>query len=305
MRKAVLDMGTNTFHLMVVEWDEAGSWRPLHRNRVFVKLAEAGLHHIGDAAFERGLQAMHAFRADLDAWSLDPGEVTAFGTAALRSAANAPEFIQKVYDQTGMRAQVISGEEEARLIYLGVRQATPWPARARVLIMDIGGGSVEFILADRQEIFWKRSFNVGVAVLHRLFHRNDPISAVEIADIEHFLETELTPLWEVLHVQPATCLVGAAGAFDTIDLFAIDPATKPPLYGYLPAPAFDPVYQLFIQSTRTERLDMPLLAPERQEMIVAAVVLIRYVLQRAGIQEIYTSTYSMKEGMVADSQVGG
>ncbi|MGI9160697.1 MAG: exopolyphosphatase [Saprospiraceae bacterium] len=305
MRKAVLDMGTNTFHLMVVEWDAVGSWQPLHRNRVFVKLAEAGLHQIGDAAFERGLQAMQTFRADLDAFALAPGEVTAFGTAALRSAANAPEFIKKVFEQTGIRAQVISGEEEARLIYLGVRQATPWPEGARVLIMDIGGGSVEFILADRREIFWKKSFNVGVAVLHRLFHRNDPITAAEIANIEHFLETELAPLWEVLRGQPAACLVGAAGAFDTIDLFAIDPATKPPLYGYLPAPAFDPVYQLFIQSTRTERLELPLLAPERQEMIVASVVLIRYILQRAGIQEVYTSTYSMKEGMVADVRVGG
>lgn len=304
MQKAVLDMGTNTFHLMVVEWDAAGAWRPLHRNRVFVKLAESGLYHIGEAAFERGVQAMHAFRADLDAFSLDPGEVAAFGTAALRSAANAPEFIAKVYDQTGVRVQVISGEEEARLIYLGVRQATPWPERARVLIMDIGGGSVEFILADRQEIFWKRSFNVGVAVLYRLFHRNDPISAAEIADMEHFLETELAPLWAVLQSQPAESLVGAAGAFDTIDLFALDPATKPPLYGYLPVPDFDPVYRLFIQSTRPERLAMPLLMPERQEMIVAAVVLIRYVLQRAGIREIYTSTYSMKEGMVVDAQIG-
>lgn len=300
MRKAVIDMGTNTFHLMVVEWNAQGQWRPLFRHRIFVKLAEDGLHHISKAAFERGLRAMDDFRTQLEAVNIDPSEVTAFGTAALRSAGNAPEFLQQVHIQTGIRARVITGDEEARLIYLGVRQAVPWPESERVMIMDIGGGSVEFILADRNEIHWQRSFNVGVAVLHRLFHQNDPILPDEIAGMEYFLETELAPLWEALHSYPVQCLVGAAGAFDTIDIFALDPAKKPLLYGCLSATAFEPVYRLFIGTTREERLAMPGLMPERQEMIVAAVVLIRFILRRAGIRDIYTSVYSMKEGMVVD-----
>jgi exopolyphosphatase/guanosine-5'-triphosphate,3'-diphosphate pyrophosphatase len=300
MRKAVIDMGTNTFHLMVVEWDNQEQWQPLFRHRVFVKLAEDGLHHIGEAAFERGLRAMDDFRSQLETVNIDPSEVAAFGTAALRSADNAGGFLLQAHVQTGIRARVISGDEEARLIYLGVRQAVPWPEGERVMIMDIGGGSVEFILADRREIHWQRSFNVGVAVLHRLFHRHDPIQVHEVEGMEQFLDRELAPLWEALHDYPVQCLVGAAGAFDTIDLFALDPATKPPLFGYLPAAEFEPVYDLFIRTTREDRLAMPLLMPERQEMIVAAVVLIRFILRRSCIRDIYTSVYSMKEGMVVD-----
>lgn len=127
--------------------------------------------------------------------------------------------------------------------------------------MDIGGGSVEFIIADREKVFWQQSFPIGVAVLFRRFHHSDPISDEEIGQEEHFLDASLSPLWQALGQWPADVLIGASGTFDVIDNFLLDTETKPPLYGQTTAAAFEPLCDYFIQSSLAERREMPLLAP--------------------------------------------
>ena len=299
MRVAVLDLGTNTFHMLVAEDNGAGGWRYLKKNKIYVKLAEEGIQRISDAAFQRGLNALRIFREELDAIGVPPSRIRAFGTAALRTAENAPEFIEQAVSVIGIRPETIPGDREAELIHKGVCQAVPFPDN-RVLIMDIGGGSVEFIIADRQKVFWQKSFPVGVAVLWRTFHHRDPITATEIQNIEHHLETALAELWQALLQFPAPTLVGASGTFDVIDLFLLDPAEKPELYGYIPVRNFYPLADMLIRSTLAERRAMPKLPEERVEMVVPALVLIRYVLEKADIREIYTSAYAMKEGMLTE-----
>lgn len=299
MRVAVLDLGTNTFHLLIAESHDAGGWHFLTRKKIFVKLAEEGIHRIGEAAFGRALDALRVFKAELRTAGVLPAQVRAFGTAALRTADNAPEFLDEAANIIGVRPETIPGEREAELIYKGVRQAVPFPDN-RVLIMDIGGGSVEFIIADRREVYWQQSFPVGVAVLRQAFHYNDPITQDEIQLVEDHLETALTDLWQALENFPSPTLVGASGTFDVIDLFLLDAAEKPDLYGIIPVQDFYPLYQKLVESTIAERRAMPKLPDERVEMVVVAVVLIRKVLQKAGTGEIYTSAYAMKEGMLAE-----
>jgi exopolyphosphatase/guanosine-5'-triphosphate,3'-diphosphate pyrophosphatase len=299
MRVAIFDLGTNTFHLLIAENDGAGGWRMIAKNKIYVKLAEEGIQRIGEAAFLRGLNALRVFKSHLDAAQIPQSNICAFGTAALRTAENAQDFLDQATDIIGIRPETIPGDREAELIHKGVRQALPFPDN-RVLIMDIGGGSVEFIIADRNQVFWQQSFPVGVAVLWRTFHRHDPITSGEIRDVENYLQTALADLWQALARFPCPTLVGASGTFDVIDLFLLDAADKPELYGYIPLPDFYPLYQKLVDSTLAERRAMPLLPDERVEMVVVAVILIRKVLQQAGIREIYTSTYAMKEGMVAE-----
>ena len=303
MLSAVLDLGTNTFHLLIAESDGAGSWRMLVKEKIYVKLAEEGIQRIGDAPFKRGLNALRHFKTELDAAGVSPDQVRAFGTAALRTAENAPEFLDLAEAIIGIRPESIPGDREAGLIHKGVCQAVPFPDN-RVLIMDIGGGSVEFIIADQTQVYWQKSFPVGVAVLWRAWHKHDPILPEEIAQVERFLETALADLWQALAQYSCPTLVGASGTFDVIDLFLLDPAAKPDLYGYIPVPDFYPLYEQLIQSTLAERRAMPRLPDERVEMVVVAVVLIRKVLQGASIREIYTSAYAMKEGMLAEIFMG-
>ncbi len=299
MRVAVLDLGTNTFHLLIAESDGAGGWCFLAKNKIYVKLAEEGIHRIGGAAFGRGLNALRVFKTELDAAQVPFAHIRAFGTAALRTAENAPDFLDQATAIIGVRPESIPGDREAALIHKGVSQAVPFPDN-RVLIMDIGGGSVEFIIADREQVYWQQSFPVGVAVLWRAFHHHDPIISDEISQVENHLETALADLWQALGRFPCPTLVGASGTFDVIDLFLLDPAQKPELYGHLPVQDFYPLYEKLTGSTLAERRAMPKLPDERVEMVVVAVVLIRKVLQQAGIREIYTSAYAMKEGMLAE-----
>lgn len=290
-------MGTNTFHLMIVEKDSAGDWTTLVRHRIFVKLGEEGLRRIGDKAFERGLKAMKTFKTQIEAAEVKLKNVRAHGTAALRTASNAKDFLEKVQAETGIRPETISGEREANLIYTGVRRAVPFPEN-NVLIMDIGGGSVEFIIANRQEMLWAESFEIGVSILFLNFHKHDPIAPQESLAVEDFLEISLKNLWRALAANPVRTLIGASGAFDVIDNFLLDPRTKPPTYGYAKIENYKKIADQLIASTLAERKKMPQLSPERLEMIVVAVILINFILQKASIQEIYTSEFSMKEGML-------
>ncbi len=299
MRIAVLDLGTNTFHLLIVERDQQDSWRVLVKNKIYVKLAEEGIQRIGAAPYARGLDALRQFRVQLDEAGVLQENIRAFGTAALRTAENAPDFLKEVWDIARIRPESISGDREAALIYKGVRQAVPFPDN-RVLIMDIGGGSVEFIIADRERVWWQKSFPIGVSVLFRTFHHNDPIVPGEIRELRQFLENTLADLWQALEQYPCPTLIGASGTFDVIDIFLLDPATKPELYGHLSLGEFEPLRDLLTRSTLSERRAMEQLPDERVEMVVVAMVLIQYVLQRGGIRDIYTSTYAMKEGMLAE-----
>ncbi len=296
-RVAVLDLGTNTFHLLIAERLSDGGWATVVKHKIYVKLAEEGIHRIGEAAFARGLEALRVFKKELDVADVSAGHLKAFGTAALRTAENAPDFLGFAEDIIGVRPESIPGDREAELIHKGVRKAVPFPEN-KVLIMDIGGGSVEFIIADRERVFWQQSFPVGAAVLWRTFHRNDPITESEVLNVETYLETALADLWRALGQHSVPTLIGASGTFDVIDLFLLDPADKPPLYGHIAVAEFYPLYEKLLHSTLAERRAMPILPDERVEMVVVALLLIRYVLEKAQIREIYTSVYAMKEGML-------
>lgn len=163
--------------------------------------------------------------------------------------------------------------------------------------MDIGGGSVEFIIADRQNLYWKKSFPVGVAVLFKNFHRSDPISKAEIEQIYTFLEKELKELISVLPNYNPHYLIGASGTFDVLES---NLGQKSALGNYtqIHQPAFQSLYHSVLESTFAQRLDMPNIPDNRADMIVVAFMLIQFILQRSTVHEILISNYAMKEGML-------
>ena len=161
MKQAVIDLGTNTFHLMIVEYETGQHlrqpWTVLFRESRPAKIGKGGINQnqITPEAIDRALGVLTYFRSILDQYGIDPTEVQVFGTSAIRVADNQAEFLSRVFDTTGLRVQVISGDQEAAYIYAGVRasgamnlnpdqQAEPSRRTAPVsLIMDMGGGSVE------------------------------------------------------------------------------------------------------------------------------------------------------------------
>jgi len=297
---AVIDLGTNTFHLLIVKAGPQGELVELDRERRFVKLAEEGIETIGQAAYSRGIQAISDFREVLA--DMDVDQVRAFGTAALRTASNGPDFIRDIKNNTGIEVQMISGAEEARLIHLGVMQALPALSKPS-LIMDIGGGSVEFILADDYQVHWAESFPLGVAVLYKEFHHSDPISTVEVELVREHLAEVLVPLREAILHYPPQLLIGASGTFDVLE-DVLAPGRAHPLHARLPASDFYPFFRKLLPTSVAERLALPEVPAARADMIIVALILVDYVLNLAPFREIVVSHYAMKEGMLAELMKG-
>jgi len=309
MKQAIIDLGTNTFHLLIVEKTDH-SYKTLFRESRPAKIGQAGINQglITEAGIDRALAVLTYFRQILDQHAVAPEQVAAIGTSAIRVARNQGEFIDRVRQETGIQIQVISGDREAEYIYKGVRAAGVLDTETS-LIIDIGGGSVEFILGNQERIFWKQSFEIGGQRLLERFmpgapDRSDPISPASMRRLYDYLQEQLLPLANAVHQYQPTVLVGSSGSFDTlIDMWYMHER------GHLPDPdqhafqlPFDEFYRAFellISRTHAERMQIPGMIELRVDMIVVGVCLIDYVLKTYAIAQIRTSTYSLKEGVLA------
>jgi len=296
-RYGVIDLGTNTFHLLIVEYrDTDASFKEIYRERIFVKLAEDGIETIGKAPLERATKALVHFKSIIDKYALT--KIKAFGTAALRTASNGIEFIQSIKRLTDIDIQLISGDQEAHLIYKGVQQVVPFHD-SYSMIMDIGGGSVEFIIANKNGIAWAQSFPVGVAVLHRNFHHSDPINSTNISSIQQHLSDILKPLIDILQTYPVKTLVGASGTFDVLEQ-ALEGNTVSDFYTQITVKQFYHFYNECLPLNLSERFNHPKIPDSRADLIIVALVLIQFVLQNTSITHLDISAFAMKEGMLAE-----
>jgi len=293
---AVIDLGTNTFHILIIELLEGNTLRQIHKQRIYVKLAEDGIGEIGTQAFQRGINALQVFKNILDAENVK--NVRAFGTAALRTASNGAAFASEVKKKIGLEIEIISGKEEARLIHQGVMEAIPYQDE-RIVIMDIGGGSVEFIIADNNKVYWSESFPIGVAVLFKEFHHSDPITDMELDGIFTFLNRILQPFFEAMNKFQANVLVGASGTFDVLEIM-MQQKEKLPKSTHLDLGTFYPLYEQLLKTTYDERIKMKNIPDTRADMIIVALVLIHIVLGKTKINDIIVSSYAMKEGILKE-----
>lgn len=294
--RAVIDLGTNTFHLLIAEV-EGGRIRERYRERVFVKLAADGITRIGPAPFERGVNTLAHFKKKLDEYNCK--SIQAIGTAALRRAANGDEFLLAA-KAVGINIQLISGEEEARLITRGVLAALP-VVRERVLIMDIGGGSTEYIIVEGEQTLYHASFPVGVSVLKTEFHHQDPISGKEVDKLNAHLTSVTLSLAAALRQYPTYHLAGAAGTFDVLaDLLRDQSAPSYPTSHQLDLSGWAVIRNHIVNATIAERKAIPGLPEQRVDMIVVAMLLLDYTLDLAGIKQVTVSQYALKEGVLLD-----
>ena len=305
MKQAIIDLGTNTFHLLIVEKQPNQPYKTLFRESRPAKIGQAGINQgiITEDAISRALAVLGYFRQQLNEFNVLPEQVMATGTSAIRVAKNQSEFIERVRQTTGISIRVISGEQEADYIYHGVRAAGALSDQT-ALIMDIGGGSVEFILGTESRVCWRQSFEIGGQRLRERFMSTDLINFSSIQRLHNYFQDQLVPLANAIHQYEPTVLVGSSGSFDTlVDMWFMHER------GHLPPPdqtAFDlPIaefyraYELLITRNHTERMQIPGMIELRVDMIVVAVCLIDYVLKTYGITQIRTSTYSLKEGVLS------
>ncbi|MDN3588415.1 exopolyphosphatase [Pedobacter aquatilis] len=301
MRFAVIDLGTNTFHLIIAE-NLNGKFELLYKTNVPVKLGEGRINEniIIPDAFQRGIDALKDFRKTIDEFRVD--KIRATATSAVRSASNGKNFVAAVKTEALIDIEIISGDDEARLIYEGVKLSGA--IKNLSLIMDIGGGSIEFILCNTESLIWKKSYNIGAARLLQQFFKSDPISDDDKNSILHHVQNQLTELFEICEQHQPKTLIGSAGAFETFAELVNLKNKQDKSISRLTTYDFN--YEDYIHttlkiinSTHQQRAEMQGIIPLRVDMIVIAALITNYVMGRLKINELKLSTYDLKMGVLA------
>ena len=297
MKTAIIDLGTNTFNLLIVEGEQT-----LFKTNIAVKLGEGGItnNFIAEDPYRRGIAALKKHIETIKHYKVE--RTLALATSAIRSATNGAVFVKEVKKKLGLNIEVIDGNKEAELIYLGVQQALDL-GQENNLIMDIGGGSTEFIICNKNEIFWKHSFQLGASRLLEKFQPKDPISCQGVLKLEEYLETSLNLLWDAMEKHPCNILVGSSGSFDTLAELIAHRLHEPAILNGKTTHNFNlkdyfSLHHTLLKSDLKERLNMQGMAPMRADMIVLASIFIHYLLRKKEMAKMKLSTYALKEGVL-------
>lgn len=300
-RITIIDCGTNTFHLLIVKLHGTDPI-VLHQEKRVVKIGEGGINNkkiTGEAA-QRAIGALQHFKIKIDEFHVH--EVYAFATSAFRNASNGLQLKRQILKETNIDLSIIDGGKEAELIYRGVFSAIDVGTEP-VLTIDIGGGSVEIIIATGTDILWKESFEIGAQRLMDLFHKNDPILETEVGALEDYLGDMLNTLFNASERFKPTTLIGSSGTFDTLSaiycqltgLVITEEQTETPLT----ISAYRSIHEQLLTKDRAGRLAMPGMIEMRVDMIVVASCLVDLLLKRIPFQHIRVSKYALKEGALA------
>lgn len=291
-RAAIIDLGTNTFNLLIVEATEDG-WKSIYTTKVGVGLGLGGINEsrLADDAMDRGVQTLREYQKKCR--ELDADQIQLFATSAIRNASNREVFLNRVQDELGLTIEVVSGEREAQLIYDGVSSGYDFSQVG--LIMDIGGGSTEFILADSNGPIKARSFEIGVSRIYQLFDYSDPLTQEDEQKIEAYLKEKTGTFFDDMKV---TELIGASGSFETF--YELSTRSKFPDQEYVQLEVDHMMRSLehIIESTQAERDQNDWIIPIRKKMAPIAAIKIRWIIQKLGITHVTISPFSLKEGVI-------
>lgn len=296
---AIIDLGSNTFHLLIASLKDNDAICEIYRERQYVKLALEGRDKIAHQSFEIGIETLNSFYQSMQFYNVR--QFAAVGTAMLRTAENSNDFVLKSLNDIQIPIQIIDGDIEAELIFQGINQI--YTGREACLVMDIGGGSVEFIIAKDRRILWKSSFTVGVSYLKNHFNLSAKPSVTVNHDIYNYLDNELATLLHQMHLYRPTTFIGSAGTFEVLEnaIGCRDHSNK---FGTFDIKAFQQLYDSVMGADIFELERFDWLPPERRDLIHPAFLLIDWVVNKMSINESLVSHYALKEGALMDFKHG-
>ena len=303
MRIAAIDIGTNSVHMLVVRVREDLSFEVIDREKAMVRLGAGGLD--GKAltadAMAAALQALSRFRRLAESRQVDV--LLAAATSATREARNGGEFLARIERDIGIRARVIPGAEEARLIHLAAVYGVD-VGGGRSVVIDIGGGSVEITLGTATGILLARSFKVGVIRLTERFVRSDPLSPRDERRMTRHILEEVDRHCEQITMAGFDRVIGTSGTILSLGALATTMArgVAPGELRNLRVPAkqIRRVRKTVSKLDLEQRLALPGLDPRRADLTVAGAVLLDTLLRRVGAEELTLCDLALREGLVLD-----
>ena len=304
---AAIDVGTNSTHMLVASVDVALS-------TFSIDLAEKSNTRLGERdpdtgeltpeAMARGLESLRHFR-EL-ALSHQVEQVVVAATSAVREAPNGRDFLQRIKDELDLDVDLVSGPEEARLIYLGVLSGMPFGDRPH-LVLDIGGGSTELILADGRDARALTSTRVGAVRLQRDFVKDDPIPPHRRSFLQAFIQGSLEPAVDKVHrrIKPGEkpVLVATSGTAMAIGALAASEDDRPPLklHGYrVSKQRLNRVVDRLAVMTPEQRRGLAAINDRRAEIIVPGSLILQTTMQMLDVDELVLSERALREGLIVD-----
>jgi len=313
VRLAVLDVGSNTVHLVVVDGQADGSFTVVARERDTLRLAEATFPSMSlpDEAVDRLVASVARMRSAAD--ELRAGAITGFATSAIREARNGLDVLGRVRQATGVTIKVLPGVEEARLTYVAARRWTAFSAR-RLLVLDIGGGSLEVAGGEGERPELAESLPLGATRLTRRFVRSDPVRADELVELRVHALALLGPLadrvrevpWEVICATSKTfrnlgavarALPGAPTPAHEFGFAGVDGQTAP----ILTREALNVVAGYLAGTSARDRRNLAGLDSLRAGNVVAGSQVAALVMQAFGLRELVLAPWALREGVIVEA----
>ncbi|MDH4065561.1 MAG: Ppx/GppA family phosphatase, partial [Acidobacteriota bacterium] len=302
MRLAAIDIGTNSVHMIVVRVRPDFSFEVIDREKEMVRLGAGGLdgRKLTRSAQTAALQALSKFERIAHSHQVD--EVLAAATSATREAENGGAFLAAIEQQTGIRARIITGTEEARLIHLAAVYGVDTPSAA--VVVDIGGGSVEITLGSGRDVKFARSFKMGVIRLTERYLTSDPISRRDERKMVKFIGEQVDRYVGHVVREGFDRLIGTSGTILSLGAVAtaLDRGTAPTEVRNLrvPAKSLTRLRKRVTGMDTEERLSLPGLDPRRADLVVAGAILLDTLVAKLGAKEITLCDLALREGLVLD-----
>ncbi|MGK9477596.1 Ppx/GppA phosphatase family protein [Melioribacter sp. OK-6-Me] len=303
---AAIDIGTNSFHLIVVKIKNKGNFEIIDREKEVIRLGEGSstdIKKILPTAMKRAVDCLVRFKEIAVSHN---AIIRAVATSAVREAHNSNEFIELVREKTGIEIEVVSGHEEARLIYLGVLKALPI-YNSRTLVIDIGGGSTEFVVGLKGHIDFSVSMKLGAVRLSEKFFPDFKLTPSRIEACRRWVEGEIYPVTNQLKQFRLEKIVGTSGTIMSCGLMInaqkkkSNDVTILNNFTFTKSELKDVIDEVLSHSTTEKRKKIKGLDEKRADIIPAGVIILETIFKLLEIKEMTISGYALREGIIIDT----
>lgn len=299
---AGIDIGTLTCRLLIAELAPSGTLREVRSDRRILRLGQ-GVDRdrmLRGDAMARVAETLKEWCTLMEGYQVDAS--IAVATSAVRDVGNREEFVRLIHRQTGLEIQILSGEEEARRTILGIRSGLP-AGVSDVLALDIGGGSTEFILDRPGQTPMMRSVDIGVVRLCERLLRHDPPTSEEIHQAREWVRAETVAAVGEMTLPVGLTFVGTAGTITSLAAMAQQLPTYEParIHNYrLARTVVEELESTLLARTKSERVGLPGLEANREEVIAAGAIILRTVMETVRIPSLLVSDLGLREGVLLD-----
>lgn len=298
MKIGAIDIGTNSMRLLVADYIEG----KLHNREKIINTTRIGQGvdsegYINEEAIERNIQALKEFSKV----AKDKGcqAIYCIGTSALRDSKNGDEFIKLAKEETDIDVEVISGEEESNLGFIGVLQGLE--DTNNILVVDIGGGSTEFIVGDETGIKYAKSEDVGALRMTEKFLIADPICEDEFNLMSEFIENKIKDTLSILKEKDLVKIVGIGGTITSVSAInqELEIYSMEKIHGsVVDKKELDNILQNLKKMTLNDKKNIKGLQPKRADIITAGVKILNIIMENLEKENIIVSEYDNLEGLL-------